>query len=189
MVIVSRVSNGLRSTPELHILVALVSCVSPDRWSRLDFVGVQEVWSGPLARKQPDWLAAPRAPLLLSASSRPRHMSHLIDPGRSHQRSVGRSVAGRAIDCALEPVSSSQNTNERSSAVSRAADTRPHRRQRCLPFTPGSSMTRWWRAGRARARGAGTRPVGCGRRRCGCRSSRGRRRGSHRRCVLHPWRR
>ena len=98
MVIVSRVSNGLRSTPELHILVALVSCVSPDRWSRLDFVGVQEVWSGPLARKQPDWLAAPRAPLLLSASSRPRHMSHLIDPGLEVAQALGRPERRRAGD-------------------------------------------------------------------------------------------
>src|SRR5215211_3611001 len=36
---VSCVSVGLRSASELHVLGALVSSVSPDRWSRLDFVG------------------------------------------------------------------------------------------------------------------------------------------------------
>jgi hypothetical protein len=39
MVVVSCVSVGLSSAPELHLLGALVSCVSPDRWSGLDFVG------------------------------------------------------------------------------------------------------------------------------------------------------
>jgi hypothetical protein len=36
---VSCVSASLSSAPELHVLVALVSCVSADCWSRLDFVG------------------------------------------------------------------------------------------------------------------------------------------------------
>jgi hypothetical protein len=37
---VSYISTSLTSASELHVLVALVSSVSPDRWSRLDFVGV-----------------------------------------------------------------------------------------------------------------------------------------------------
>jgi hypothetical protein len=36
---VSCVSTSLSSAPELHVLGALVSSVSPDRWSRLHFVG------------------------------------------------------------------------------------------------------------------------------------------------------
>lgn len=43
------------------------------------------------------------------------------------------------------------------------------------------------RAAGARARGACTRPAGCGRRRCGARSSRGQRPDSRRRCVLRLW--
>jgi hypothetical protein len=39
MAVVSCVSVGLRSASELHVLGALVSSVSLDRWSRLDFVG------------------------------------------------------------------------------------------------------------------------------------------------------
>jgi hypothetical protein len=48
-------------------------------------------------------------------------------------------------------------------------------------------VTQGRRAAGARARGACTRPAGYGRRRCGARSSRGRRPGSRRRCVLRPW--
>jgi hypothetical protein len=40
MAYVSYISTSLTSASELHVLVALVSSVSPDRWSRLDFVGV-----------------------------------------------------------------------------------------------------------------------------------------------------
>src|SRR6266498_5935726 len=36
---VSCVSTGLTSAPELRVLGALVSSVSPDCWSRLNFVG------------------------------------------------------------------------------------------------------------------------------------------------------
>src|SRR5881396_3363431 len=36
---VSCVSAGLAGGSELHVLGTLVSCVSPDGWSRLDFVG------------------------------------------------------------------------------------------------------------------------------------------------------
>jgi hypothetical protein len=36
---VSCVSTSLSSAPELHVLGALVSSISPDRWSRLHFVG------------------------------------------------------------------------------------------------------------------------------------------------------
>jgi hypothetical protein len=39
MAVVSCVSAGLSCAPELHVLGALVSSVSPNRWSRLDFVG------------------------------------------------------------------------------------------------------------------------------------------------------
>ena len=48
-------------------------------------------------------------------------------------------------------------------------------------------VTQGRRAAGAPARGACTRPAGYGRRRCGARSSRGRRPGSRRRCVLRPW--
>lgn len=48
-------------------------------------------------------------------------------------------------------------------------------------------VTQGRRAAGARARGACTRPAGCGRRRCGVRSSPGRRPGSRRRCVPRPW--
>jgi hypothetical protein len=39
MVVVSCVSASVSSAPELHVLGTLVSFVSADRWSRLDFVG------------------------------------------------------------------------------------------------------------------------------------------------------
>lgn len=48
-------------------------------------------------------------------------------------------------------------------------------------------VTQGCRAAGARARGACTRPVGCGRRRCGARSSRGQHPDSRRRCVLRLW--
>jgi hypothetical protein len=60
---------------------------------------------------------------------------------------------------------------------------------RCWDAVVAPRIMRWGRAVGARARWAGTRPAGCGRRRCGCRSSRGRRPGSRRRCVPRPWRR
>ena len=54
-------------------------------------------------------------------------------------------------------------------------------------FCGRGDVTQGRRAAGARARGACTRPAGCGRRRSGARSSRGRRPGSRRRCVLRPW--
>ncbi len=49
------------------------------------------------------------------------------------------------------------------------------------------NVTQGRRVAGARARGACTRPAGCGRRRCGARSFRGQRPDSRRRCVLRPW--
>ena len=54
-------------------------------------------------------------------------------------------------------------------------------------FCGRGDVTQGRRAAGAPARGACTRPAGCGRRRSGARSSRGRRPGSRRRCVLRPW--
>ena len=54
-------------------------------------------------------------------------------------------------------------------------------------FCGRGDVTQGRRAAGARARGACTRPAGCGRRRSGARSFRGRRPGSRRRCVLRPW--
>lgn len=48
-------------------------------------------------------------------------------------------------------------------------------------------VTQGRRVAGAQARGACTRPAGCGRRRCGARSSREQRPDSHRKCVLRPW--
>lgn len=48
-------------------------------------------------------------------------------------------------------------------------------------------VTQGRRAAGGRARGACTRPAGCGRRRCGARSSRGQRPDSRRRCVPRRW--
>ena len=54
-------------------------------------------------------------------------------------------------------------------------------------FCGRGDVTQGRRAAGARARGACTRPAGCGRRRSGARPFRGRRPGSRRRCVLRPW--
>ena len=54
-------------------------------------------------------------------------------------------------------------------------------------FCGRGDVTQERRAAGVPARGACTRPAGCGRRRSGARSFRGRRPGSRRRCVLRPW--
>jgi hypothetical protein len=73
----------------------------------------------------------------------------------------------------------------------RASAARPAPRVRLRAFAPAfcgrGDVTQGRRAAGARARGACTRPAGCGRRRSGARSFRGRRPGSRRRCVLRPW--
>jgi hypothetical protein len=55
-------------------------------------------------------------------------------------------------------------------------------------WRPLCAVTQGCQAAGVRARGACTRPVGCGRRRCGARSSQGRRLDSRRRCALRRWR-
>lgn len=63
------------------------------------------------------------------------------------------------------------------------------RRRAVVAFDTGGrgDVTQGHRAAGARARVACTRPAGCGRRKSGAQSSRGRRPDSRRRCVLGPW--
>ena len=118
--------------------------------------------------------------------------------------SPGTSQTGRATDRTPAPVLGALitmrfpiSTADRSIATDadsrrRASAARPAprvllRAGLAPAFCGRGDVTQGRRAAGARARGACTRPAGCGRRRSGARSSRGRRPGSRRRCVLRPW--
>jgi len=84
MAVVSCVSVGLSSASELHVLGALVSSVSPDRWSRLDFVG-------DFVGASPEGHRIPRFSGQAASSS-----SRMSPPSTRCVRTVGRSLGHRA---------------------------------------------------------------------------------------------